>query len=745
MPHENRKRGKKHKKPAPDADTEQQQHSTEPEPKVEAGPSWIIPNPQQEQEQDLEALFGYLDVDVKAYFQTVDMQMQQWQDREVEVDDEGKCAVRKGRRKLIFCICLEKHSFFLAALTEMTGKEKQLATDPECLVVLERIVHSMDDFVRRVFLDSLTGLYETLARHQFASHVCQTLLKVSGETVSREMGILPEIPQGDAKKRHLPMITELVLDLCDIRSELLPVLPLLLHDTFGSHIICMLALLLSPISNTHTQSQTSKRSKSWKGKQGEMWSLFKSEKGEERKGERPRSFREAARKVVGAFREGMSDNEVWACAGSKVVCPGLDVLIEVEAKHGMSNESRSLMDRVLVGMVMNSLMPTTESDYIHTLLQDATLSHLLETIIIQSPQPVFDVLWCTYLCPENGSVEWLATHAVSNYVLAQAMGRVNPTQLGAMVEVGGGGEDVWGALKGAFGCEEVDEAEVLIRAVMSLKMVEVCVCPYWLYSAHVCRGIGLQVHEYTSRAKCTGSIVIAVHAASEGSIQHWDHREVSQQYSPRFLNSNFFFFSILSLPITSLIPLTQHPISSCVLNVFLDSPTVPHKAKRQLVLGFLGHFHELVDDRIGSQVGERCWGWSDMYMKEKIAWSMMDYEQSVAASFYGRFFIRALNLYVLKKRLGEWRDLVGKAKEKKEDVEPAVEVEQEAEKLKQKWKQEKEKEKDEIEMVFKKVRKKGTLEGDLKEKQEKHAGVLDDRVMEAIRSAPGEGKKKRKW
>lgn len=39
----------------------------------------------------------------------------------------------------------------------MTGKEQQLATDPECSAVLERMAYSMDDFTRRVFVDSLTG------------------------------------------------------------------------------------------------------------------------------------------------------------------------------------------------------------------------------------------------------------------------------------------------------------------------------------------------------------------------------------------------------------------------------------------------------------------------------------------------------------------------------------------------------------------------------------------------------------
>jgi len=47
--------------------------------------------------------------------------------------------------------------FFTAALTEMSGKERQLATDPECSLILERMMYSMDDFVRRVFADSLAG------------------------------------------------------------------------------------------------------------------------------------------------------------------------------------------------------------------------------------------------------------------------------------------------------------------------------------------------------------------------------------------------------------------------------------------------------------------------------------------------------------------------------------------------------------------------------------------------------------
>ena len=52
---------------------------------------------------------------------------------------------------------LDRIMFLVAALQEISGKERELATDPDCAGGLERMAYSIDDFVRRVFMDSLTG------------------------------------------------------------------------------------------------------------------------------------------------------------------------------------------------------------------------------------------------------------------------------------------------------------------------------------------------------------------------------------------------------------------------------------------------------------------------------------------------------------------------------------------------------------------------------------------------------------
>ena len=178
MPRENRKRGKKHKKPVqnnaePEADTEVYQEDTNYEGEQQAGgfeggkrPSWVVRD--REPQVNPEAPFGYVDADVKAYFRTVELQIRDWQenpahpiaghsgdDGNEQDPNEGNLVLTSLYRRL--CRSLDRRLFLSAALQEMSGKELQLATDPDCSVILERMAYSMDDFTRRVFMDRLAG------------------------------------------------------------------------------------------------------------------------------------------------------------------------------------------------------------------------------------------------------------------------------------------------------------------------------------------------------------------------------------------------------------------------------------------------------------------------------------------------------------------------------------------------------------------------------------------------------------
>ena len=125
------------------------------------------------------------------------------------------------------------------------------------------------------------------------------------------------------------------------------------------------------------------------------------------------------------------------------------MLLEVEADQNMSNESGSLMDIVMMGMVTtcsmfhsqytpelqikskaysgkDRLAKFEESDYVGTLLRDPNSSRLLEIIATRCPDDAFDALWKTYF---KGKLPRLAAHPAANFVVAKAIERLSEDQL----------------------------------------------------------------------------------------------------------------------------------------------------------------------------------------------------------------------------------------------------------------------------------------------------------------------------
>ena len=71
------------------------------------------------------------------------------------------------------------------------------------------------------------------------------------------------------------------------------------------------------------------------------------------------------------------------------------------------------------------------SDFLATLLRDATSSHLLETLVAKSSVPIFNLLWSTYF---QRQLPRLSTHPVANFVVACALARVDRAQLDGVFE-----------------------------------------------------------------------------------------------------------------------------------------------------------------------------------------------------------------------------------------------------------------------------------------------------------------------
>ncbi|KAG6861483.1 hypothetical protein C0995_015910 [Termitomyces sp. Mi166 len=494
-------------------------------------------------------------------------------------------------------------------------------------------------------------------------------------------GIFPNV-SASPDKGELRTLKQLVLD---VAEELTPSFSSLIMDPFASHVVRALLMLLSPsVSSSGPTGQgvvRSKKSAAWKAKQGPMRSVFIDEKGKGKEvvsQSRPSEFKDLARRLVNILRTELGGNEVRALAANKVASPGLQMLLEVEADYSMTNNPDSLMDRVMVGIISTCANHPDAiiepSDYLNTLLRDPTSSHLLETIVTRSPDKAFVVLWDIYF---KGKLPRLANHPVANFVVAKALERIPPEQLSEACEEL---KDTWNKL---ISTSKTGVLRAAIDRSAVLQSSERLVCEA-VYSAFdltaaedrsnlvpcVLHLLSLQEYktslkpqeapasEHTSHKRHGRSEAGAQNSFNgskiQGSILLQSLLRLSVPHNDIVITKPS---SVMALPIKERIKMAHDASGSRVYDVFLESSTVPLKAKRELVMGFIGHYHVLVDNRLGSRVGDRCWASADTYLKEKIARSLFIHEQFLAGSYYGKFFARNLNLYLLQRRPNEWKTM----------------------------------------------------------------------------------------
>ncbi|CAE6396407.1 unnamed protein product [Rhizoctonia solani] len=646
MPKEHRKRGKKKK-----GNNEVAEHETEQkveECHEESNPQWMETN----DDINLDAPFGYVDPDVKGYFRTVDARIQDWQSQEYVRDDANE----EGNTNE------DKRMFLVAALSESSGKELQLSTDPDCSIILERMLHSMDDLVIRVFADRLCGSYVQLAQHRFGSHVCQTLFEVAVSTISRETrGRIAKSSDADTKSGVLRTMTELVVS---ISEELLPSLSLLTIDPFGAHVLLSFLVLLSPQITRHSDSShsnnsltRSKKSAAYKSRQGSMKSILSSGTEQTSIAVVPASFKDVGSQFVDVLRQSTDANEIRAFAANKVANPVLQAMIDLEAQQGKSDVPGSLIDSVLMGTI-SSLAQGDEpqqSDYVGTLLRDPTASHLFEALVRHAPEKTFQALWNLYF---KNKVGRLCSHPVANFVVSKAIMRLDSLGLlETLQEIDSVSSKLiktgrTGVLKSlvdqavALATHEDTVSEMLCRAVdIEESTIQLLVpCLLTLKSRNV----------YSKSTNSTDDAQANSEAAEptvQGAVILQSMLKLSDPHNQRVIQS------IHAQSTDDIIGLSRHPVSSRILDAFLDSSTVPLRDKRKFLLGLMGSYHVLVDDRIGSRVGDRCWACADPFLREKIARSILPHEMVLSVSYYGKYFARNLHLTMLKRDPAAWRDL----------------------------------------------------------------------------------------
>ncbi|BGP19289.1 hypothetical protein JCM10213_008193 [Rhodosporidiobolus nylandii] len=647
------------------------------------------------------------DPDTKAYFQKIAQQIEELTALRAEaggaqtqwvVNDEGEEVEEEVED--------ERPLLLRSALESLNGHEISLAGDGETSVVLEQLLYAMDDFAKRVLLDRFAGQFEKLVKHRSASHVLQTLFELAGETVDRETrGDIASGP-AHADASSLPTMSSLLVSAF---SELLPTLHTLIYDSFASHTIRILLLILSgvPCSSASTSPSSgpgarraqgataarSKKSAAFRKNQGSTFgknwladdaALTTAQqagaKGKARAAEErlavPTEFAGALSEAHAALNK--LDEEAAAAQGAQNAVPGegvrkaamhevagpvLRILIELEASSPEGWVAGGWADRVLCGLVSEVLAPEQISEeqraaaldlreeYLAGLLRHPASSPTFEMILHVAPASAFGPLWSSFFA---GKVHRLAANAVANFVVAVGISRVDDEQMRGLVK------ELQAVATERRG-EWIDNFRTgVLRALMeSASRLSVCegeVAELMLDT------FGLKTPE---EKKLVVPCVLTLNRlqfwkkvsassnvpepSTQGSVllQTWLKMHAPHQQAVAD--------SLASLPFSELLPLTRSATSSRVIDALLTSPTTPPRAMRSFILSLIGHFPELADDRIGSRVAERAFATADPFLKDKIAASVFDRQDELQRSAYAHFLARKMELPLWGRKREEWK------------------------------------------------------------------------------------------
>lgn len=462
-------------------------------------------------------------------------------------------------------------------------------------------------------------------------------------------------------------------------NELLPHLPTLLFDPFASHTVRILLRVFAgtpPPTDGATAPDRSKRSAQFRKQQPKMQSFLDPAAAaptvEITKRKVPDSFAGALESMwesLNGLDEGGPKGEgVRRAAMDDVAGPAVRVMLELEADPKAGGWlAGGWADRVLCGLVEEVNSPESATaqrtdlreEFLAGLLRHPASSPTCETLLALASDAVFIRLWDALF---RNKLHRLAGNQVANYVVAVGIKRLPAEALAdTLAEVdkvgterrgewidnsrtgvlnalilraaalGSGEEHVRDILLDTFQVNTIENKKMLLPCVLSLNRLE-----------HFRKLPAAQ----TSTASTQGSIL----------LQSW--LTMSPAAHAPVLDS------ILQLAYPVLQGYSRDPTSSRVLDALLTSPAVTAASRRKFLMSLIGHYHELADDRIGSRVAERCWATADVYLKDKIAQSLVVQQGFLQQSQFGHFFARKVEIPLWTRRREEWK--AKKAKEVQE-------------------------------------------------------------------------------
>ncbi|KAI8589602.1 armadillo-type protein [Geranomyces variabilis] len=530
----------------------------------------------------------------------------------------------------------EKTLFVAAMFRELDGKEASIAADPDCSRVLEKMLRASDDFRLRVFADRVNGQWAQLFRHQFASHVCQTVLYLAADVVDREMKGESVIDVPEEEKQlidTLPTMQKSIHDVCEQLSE---EWNQLIVDRYASHLVRALLTVLSgdPLSQNEGDRR-SKKSQKYNSEHKNTWKETQPvRRGPAGKRMVPATFATTLAAITASVSAHINGPELRSFALHPVANPILQMLISFP-------ETSASLQNTILGVEDANTAVLTADTFITDLLVHPVGSHLMEKLLAAAPPHLFHQLYVTYF---RTRLLELCHHPVANFVVQHLIVNTrNATQLEVLLD------------------ELLPSFDALLwrnRAGVVVKIAETCV-KHQACQKEVIKSIctAFRVTTVDQRRKLV-SLVLSMQPIERYHIQTAPnlHGSLLLQHLLQFdeENNKVVIDSFMALTPDESQLWAVDAVASRVIEQFLLSNSVSIKAKRKAVRGWLGRFSAIATERFGSHVVDKAWAVADIALKEKIAEDLLASYSKLSNDYFGKYVLRNCKIDSFKRRREEW-------------------------------------------------------------------------------------------
>lgn len=486
--------------------------------------------------------------------------------------------------------------------TELDGYEYRLSCSHDGSSLMEVFLRSATSFQLAVFFDRLTGKYEAMAGHRYASHVLETIFEAAGKALAsgndgvkdssvQEQGLLP-----------LDSLIERAYE--ELKASVISAI----HDSYGSHVWRSLLKLFSSLPDNFGKCTTDLAA-----------SLLEMDEGEGQ-----------------GFRD---------LAVNQQTAPFLQQLLQVLSKQTDLTHFNAILTKMLHGLDLESGQTEASSKakrFWKSLMEDDIGSHTAQAIIdLLNPTQVQSL----YSNLIRGNAVGFLEHARANYPMQHLVAACkNVSQItiildevasfipdliarrrfGIMVKFAewavqhqAGHEQVIAAAFKAFHLEKSNEDRVLLfSAALRLQSKQNLNSSAPL-NAQGCALLCQFARFPESQAK---SLVDGLLRCSEQEI----------------------------------LDLSRNAAGSRVIEAFLVGGAMSPKALQRISRHFKGNLSQIAMDKYGSHVIEKLWKLSPLAAKNTIMEELAESKEKLESSPHGRLVVRNCRLDQFIRKREDW-------------------------------------------------------------------------------------------